>query len=73
MSAAREEIPAKDAEELRWMGFMGHRYVVLTDTAGRCEVNTLARAQAQAAEYGDVQNPRIYEQYRAAKWKRVRA
>jgi len=65
-------ISAADAEVLRWIGALGHRFAVVVDDGKgrRClaETNTLSSAKANAVGATHVA---IYEQVRPRAWREV--
>lgn len=73
---ARKAIPVADVEALRWVGMLGHTFVVLTDDGKggrRCPMETCDRASALAEAAKRVnESPAVYQQIKAAKWKAVR-
>ena len=69
--------PLADAETLRWAGFLGHTYVVIGDRGPGERGTRLETCDRKSAinaainEYAG-ENPRVYNQYKAGKWREVR-
>jgi hypothetical protein len=67
------QIDGRDLSALRFAGFLGHQYVVVTDgVAGRscsAEVNTLDQAERYARR-NESGNPFIYRQIKRGVWER---
>ena len=67
----------EDAKLLKWAGFMGHRYALVTGEPGSRRTSTMSMELDRMLD-GDSVDPRIYEQHiikrdgrKVRKWRRV--